>query len=277
MSLAITYQRLRSSIVALCGPAHGDRRRVLPEIIGTGFVIDPRGIIITNRHVAEVLRKLAPRDAKAADAAYATIFGNIRPDGDGYAQSIGFATICRLILVKELNLPHQFYGPIPDLAIVTLDMCDLPAAELAPPGDYWQTGLDIATAGFPLGISGLVANNTIHQFTPFLRKGIISSVHPFPGPSPHGFTIDIMAQGGQSGSPIFRCDDGTVIGVLYAGFEGTNITFGVPSPFVSETLHQVLADFDVRFDGLRSWHRMQEEKVDTWPANPLDIGSSTTA
>jgi hypothetical protein len=50
--------------------------------------------------------------------------------------------------------------------------------------------------------------------TPFLREGIVSSVFPFPTAKPHGFTIDIMQQGGSSGSPIFPCGENTVIGMM---------------------------------------------------------------
>ncbi len=69
-----------------------------------------------------------------------------------------------------------------------------------------------------------------------LRHGIVSSLQPFPCPQPHGFTVDSMSQGGQSGSPIFRVADAAVVGMLYAGYEGTNITFAVTSFFISQAL-----------------------------------------
>jgi hypothetical protein len=54
----------------------------------------------------------------------------------------------------------------------------------------------------------------LNQMTPFLRQGIVSSVFPFPTAKPHGFTIDIMQQGGSSGSPIFPAGEETVIGMM---------------------------------------------------------------
>jgi S1-C subfamily serine protease len=117
----------------------------------------------------------------------------------------------------------------------------------------------------------------MNQFVPFLRKGIISSVFPFPGPSPHGFTIDVMTQGGESGSPIFRCEDGLVIGVLYAGVDATNITFGIPSSILADTVDQVVSVFDVRFEDLRSWRHAQEPEHQASRTTPPDQESGETA
>src|SRR5471030_2518616 len=78
--------------------------------------------------------------------------------------------------------------------------------------------MDVATAGFPLGdLPMTMFGNKINQLMPLLRRGVVSSVFPFTGvPQPHGFTIDIMQQGGSSGSPIFRCDAPVVVGMMSA-------------------------------------------------------------
>src|SRR5205085_639410 len=78
------------------------------------------------------------------------------------------------------------------------------------------------------------------QMTPILRQGIIASVFPFPCPTPHGFTIDVMTLGGESGSPIFRKDRPEVIGLLHAGFENTNITLALPSLLVDQAYKTIL-------------------------------------
>jgi hypothetical protein len=77
---------------------------------------------------------------------------------------------------------------------------------------------------------------------PFLRHGIVSSVLPYDYPSPHGFTIDVMSQGGASGSPIFLTDQPRVIGILHAGFPGTNFTYAVPARWISDALKQVTSN-----------------------------------
>jgi hypothetical protein len=54
----------------------------------------------------------------------------------------------------------------------------------------------------------------VNQVAPFIRRGIVSSVFPFSIHRPHGFTIDIMQQGGSSGSPIFYENEPTVVGMM---------------------------------------------------------------
>jgi hypothetical protein len=83
--------------------------------------------------------------------------------------------------------------------------------------------MSIATVGYPMGSIPLTALGKLHQMTPFLRHGVVSSVFPFPGAKPHGFTIDVMQQGGSSGSPIFRTKDSSVIGMMSSGVPEWNI------------------------------------------------------
>lgn len=65
------------------------------------------------------------------------------------------------------------------------------------------------------------------QISAFARRGIVSTVLPCACADPHGFSVDILSEGGASGSPIFRTDDPRVIGILHAGFDGA------PSPDTS--------------------------------------------
>ena len=83
----------------------------------------------------------------------------------------------------------------------------------------------------------------IVQVTPFLRRGIVSSVLPFPTASPHGLTVDNMVQGGSSGSPVFEPGSGEVIGMVWGGFENTNFTFVVPGHLIAKALEGYLRAF----------------------------------
>jgi len=67
---------------------------------------------------------------------------------------------------------------------------------------------------------------------------------PFRGPHPHGFTIDVMVQGGGSGSPIFLPDTGKVIGIIYTGYPGTNITIALPASIINSAVN-ILRDAEV--------------------------------
>jgi hypothetical protein len=110
-----------------------------------------------------------------------------------------------------------------------------------------------------MGIDALMAPGWMHQMTPTLQRGIVSAVLPFPGPTPHGYAVNIMVQGGASGSPVFLSDSGEVVGVLYANLndtrfafcraEGapeqlaytvpTNISYVVPSHYIRTALEQI--------------------------------------
>jgi hypothetical protein len=63
----------------------------------------------------------------------------------------------------------------------------------------------------------LTIHDKVNQISPFIRRGIVSSVYPGPVANPHGFTIDVMQQGGSSGSPIFGPDNQRVVGMMWGG------------------------------------------------------------
>ena len=69
-------------------------------------------------------------------------------------------------------------------------------------------------------------------------------------PYPHGFTIDTMSQGGESGSPIFLSHAPKAIGILHAGFDFANITYAVPSHIVAKGLAAALEADPPRLDSV---------------------------
>ena len=112
----------------------------------------------------------------------------------------------------------KWFGEVvPDIGFVQLGVCDVKPLKLATDDFSLQIGMDIATIGYPMGTLPLTALGKLNQVTPFLRHGVVSSVFPFPTAHPHGFTIDVMQQGGSSGSPILRADDANVVGVMSSG------------------------------------------------------------
>jgi hypothetical protein len=102
---------------------------------------------------------------------------------------------------------------VPDIGFVQIGAREVPFLKLATDDYYLKIGMTVSTIGYPIGRLPLTALGKLHQASPFIRQGIVSSVFPFPNPHPHGFTIDIMQQGGSSGSPIFG-DDGAVVGMM---------------------------------------------------------------
>jgi hypothetical protein len=110
--------------------------------------------------------------------------------------------------------------------------------------------MPIATAGFAMGTDALAIYGNLNSVTPLLRHGIVSSLFPFPCPTPHGFTIDTASQGGQSGSPIFQTHEPIVVGLLHAGFDNTNVTIAVPSLMVAEPFKAIQTTITYEFDGI---------------------------
>jgi hypothetical protein len=118
-------------------------------------------------------------------------------------------------ILSGFTSDSDWYGEArPDVAFVQFGIRETPCLNLATSDFYLRPGMSIATAGFPMGNLPLTFMGKVNQVTPFIRRGIVSSVYPFSIPQPHGFTIDIMQQGGSSGSPIFYGDDPTVVGMM---------------------------------------------------------------
>lgn len=240
MDLIQTFEKVRPSIVAFGSKlvlSKDGKEPLAPPLIGTGFIVDSRGIVVTNRHVAQALRELPRVPDTNAPGAFALVFSEVAIEESRYSMDLVLVEILRYDILTEFSTDSEYYGEaVPDLAFLQLKVRDVPALTLASEPWTLKIGMSVATAGFPLGSDPLVVYGGANQCTPFLRHGIISSLLPFPCPHPHGFTIDIMSQGGASGSPIFRTDEPTVVGVLHAGFPGTNITLGVPSVIAAQTL-----------------------------------------
>lgn len=240
MTLPEIFDVVRPSIVAF-----GSRfvrttpgaRPLFPEILGTGFVVDGDGIVVTNDHVIEALQNLPPHPITGASSAVAIICANPEPVGEGHALPVLFAEIKGSSRITAFKSKGPYYGEdLPDVGFVQLKVRGLPALDLADWPYAQREGTEVATAGFPLGTDPLVPYGKVSQLSPFLRRGIVSSVLPFPCPRPHGFTLDIMSQGGASGSPVFLTHRPVVVGMVHAGMKDTNLTYAIPSNLVRDAL-----------------------------------------
>lgn len=253
MELQDTFKLVHPSIVAIGSRvAFGTPGAppVFPTILGTGFIVDSRGIVATNKHVAELIPNL-PRDPQTgAPAAFALVYSERHTNEVG-SFILNFVEIKYLAFIDTFLPPDGYVGmPVPDFAFIQLEVKDVPALSLINAPDSLKMGMPVATAGFPLGEIPLTHYGYVSQLTPFLRRGIVSSVFPGPCPFPHGFTVDIMMQGGGSGSPIFLADSPEVIGILHSGFEGTNITEALPSSLVAKGLEKCLETIPFDFSGV---------------------------
>jgi S1-C subfamily serine protease len=257
MELYETFEAVRPSIVALGSKVDLIGGCPFPTIIGTGFVVDERGIVLTNRHVADALQGLQRDPDTGEETAVGFIFSEVCAENGEHVLRLNRVHIKAYNLMTRFGTAGPFYGEaMPDLAFLQLAVKGLRPLEIVSQANTLRVGLGVATAGFPLGTDALLLNNKIVQLTPLLRHGIVSSLYPFPCPNPHGFTVDIMIQGGASGSPIFLPHEPLVVGMLYAGLgdsfevEGrriqidTNITLALPGKLLSEALRQSMPDID---------------------------------
>src|SRR5260370_30390708 len=194
--LASSYKLVKPAIVAIVQRVsqHDD----LPEIIGTGFIVDgENGLIMTNHHVVDAMHNL-PR-VKGSDDWPASILISKETDR-------GLVTLysdIKAAMQFELTELSQYTTSQPDMAILRTDLKNLPEVTLGN-GTAFVEGQEVATSGFPLGDLILRGGAAISQLGPTLKHGVISALLPFPCENPHALLLDIPSQGGQSGSPIFN-------------------------------------------------------------------------
>lgn len=194
-------------------------------ILGSGFCVHPRGIIVTCAHVIEAFMEK-----------------KIKEYIDSIPEEEKSKSLQTIPDTRAL-VPHAlFYVPRPDLQQVLVvatrvDICmaktnmDLGLLRLHPhagyPGGYptvetenfenIHEGMEIATCGFPLGNLLFKQLGTV---TSSFSRGIVSSIIPTPGASRKdvsGFQLDLRATHGNSGGPVFSWDTGRVFAVLQGG------------------------------------------------------------
>lgn len=247
MGLVDTYEKIKPSIVAFTekysiltdAELQNERNVSFPPIHGTGFIVDENGVVATNNHVAEIL----------SNSQYSLLTQN--------GECLYFATLFKITDEGLVQMPldilkvyqpksypgKMYYGPDkPDIAFVLVKAKNLPALELE--NSILKEGIEVATAGYPMGTDALTAPGYLHQITPTLQKGIISAVLPFQQELPHAYALNIMVQGGASGSPVFLPESGNVVGIVNSSLREfnqgpTNISYAIPSCYISAFLGEV--------------------------------------
>jgi S1-C subfamily serine protease len=206
---------------------------IFPDICGTGFQIDSDGVVVTNRHVVDAIESFGVNPKAGGHAAGAVLLFVEKHKG---CQLLN-VDIARTAFVETFSSSEEWYGqPVPDIGFVQLKLRETPLLELATEDFAIRPGMQISTIGYPMGTFPLTLHGKVSQVSPFIRHGIVSSVYPFPTANPHGFTIDIMQQGGSSGSPIFGPDNKRVIGMMWGGVPATNISLAESAHIIDGAL-----------------------------------------
>lgn len=203
------YDSVKTATVAIIAelPISFPRRPF--RIIGSGFCIDPTGIIVTCEHV---FKAFLPADPVTPQ----TLFKLIAPHAMFYGGIQG----------TQLRM-----HPVGARHVVTVNGYDLAALKLGPhpayPDGYptlpiadyrdLHEMIEVATCGYPLGEN---LQDQLGTFTSSFTKGMISSIMPAQGvDTKHlkGFQLDLTATNGNSGGPVFSLESGKVFGVLQGG------------------------------------------------------------
>jgi len=249
-SLSTLFSNTAPAVVAFINKLVAGTRPLFPPIFGTGYFIDDHGLVATNRHVIEFFDQLPSHPITGESCVGALVF--LSDDSDGSCQMLAL-DVMTWDPLSAFTSTAQWYGnDIPDIGFVQLKVRDNPVLPLASEKFYLRTGMPIATIGYPMGTLPFTILKKLNQVGPLIRHGIVSSVFPFPTALPHGFTIDIMQQGGSSGSPILRTSDGAVVGMMASGIlnnkliqvgglqllfpQDTNISIAEPSHIIREAL-----------------------------------------
>lgn len=199
-----TIDKVRSSIVAVgtMRPVKSVKGKGLPvKFRGTGFVVGNGQQVITNLHV---LQPQIDTDSGEVLAVFA---------GRGQDAKATPAT------VKAVDSIH-------DLALLELKGGGLPPLKLAKDA-YIREGSDVAFTGFPigmvLGLYPVTHRATVSAITPFVIPAHSTATltpeqikrlrHPF-----EVYQLDAVAYPGNSGSPLYDTNSGTVLGVLNSVF-----------------------------------------------------------
>lgn len=217
------YPRLKPSIVAIASRLSTNPD--FPDIIGTGFIARSDGIIITNEHVIKAIKKLPRRKSAPFDEWPAVVLYFHLIPGRGMLP-IPFVIKGVMLFKRETPFEGSWYGPeVPDVGMIHVHVKDLQSLQIASRLTL-KEGDGIMLSGFPMGTDTLRAPGWLHQLSPTLQSGIISAILPFPCENPHALLLDVMTQGGSSGSPVFNPDTGEVIGLEYAGLSEPKVLKG---------------------------------------------------
>ncbi len=238
----------------------------VPDILGTAFVVDPRGIAVTAGHVGRTLQALPVNPQTGRKADVAIIFRRPERRDGGWEMWAPRLPIRSYSILTDFTVRQgPFYGEkLPDFCLIQLGVQGLPPLSFNAAPNTLCTGAPVAFVGFPRGSDALRLNlddapPILLQMMPFLRHGVISSVNPFPCPNPNGFTVDAASHGGASGSPIFTVADPRVIGMLYAAWPGSGPAYALPAVLLEPGVGNALSNGTLNMAGIptiEEWERI---------------------
>jgi len=202
-----------------------DREQKIEQDIGSGFIISPDGLIVTNKHVVSDL-----------EAKYKVVIGKDE-----------------VVEVKEI-----YRDPMNDLAILKIDKTGLTPVQLGD-SDRLKVGQTVIAIGTALGeFRSTVTKGVISG----LGRGIVAGGGYLGSEKLDGvIQTDAAINPGNSGGPLFN-SSGQVIGVNVAVSQnGQNIGFALPINLVRDSIDnfKVTGEFERPYLGVA--YRMISKQV----------------
>jgi S1-C subfamily serine protease len=229
MSRREVFDRVKRATVAVAAMNNREAKQPF-TIVGSGFCIDPLGLVVTCRHVVEALME------KTVEQQIAEISPEER--GKPIQKSGPFQVITPFAVFYDTKASAENLFVFPSRVgnVVAKTDFDLAMLRLFPHGafpsgypaleieDYEVVaeGDEVGTCGFPLGNYLYEQLGTV---TSSFTTGILSSIIPSPGASKelvNGFQLSLTATHGNSGGPVFSLASGKVFGVLQRGVQDTS-------------------------------------------------------
>jgi hypothetical protein len=276
-SLEDLYHSATPCIVAFINKMQlggASQKPLFPQIIGTGFFANSEGIAITNRHVVNAIEQL-PVHPQTGERMAGGLVVLLDEDMNGcYIMSV---SIISTSVLETFSSGQDWYGQkVPDIGFVQLRIRENPFLELAEEKFAVRPGMHVSTIGYPMGSLPLTIHEKVNQISPFIRRGIVSTVYPVPVANPHGFTIDIMQQGGSSGSPIFGPDNRRVVGLMWGGVMDYTKAIDVSDPQALKERDDLLCKSSTNISLAEPAYIVAKAFKSHPPQNPKTIASLPT-
>ncbi|MCB5226708.1 serine protease [Alishewanella sp. 16-MA] len=197
------------------------------QLVGTGFVISPGNLVVTNYHV--VSRGLDESKMET----YVVLSGSVQQ-------------------VKQHQITSRRLAPEHDLALLSIDS-QLPAVTLSSQSELAPEGLEIAFTGYPI--------TSVLGLYPATHRGIIAAHSPIIIPADQAsqlhaaalrqlrqpyliYQLDAVAYPGNSGSPLYNAANGEVIGVINQTYikaskesvlsDPSGISYAIPAKYIQQ-------------------------------------------
>ena len=174
----------------------------LPELLGTGFCIHQRGIIVTCQHVVDTLSDII-RKKSIPTASAVVVFTSYDRNGRTYLNGIPV---------------NRILAPGDDIGLIEAKPHSSPLPTIDAGEDFnVAVGEEIGICGYPLGENPLLADGRLTGGTSFVQKGLISAILPseFAG-NRKELVISAPVFPGYVGSPVFRAEKPELVGIVKA-------------------------------------------------------------